>query len=121
MWEISKEFAFSASHQLHGLRAEHPCGRVHGHNYVVRVHLTSDRLDGHGFVCDYGQLRSFGVWLDGTLDHRHLNDVLDIQPSAENMARLFASTLRVTTPLPDGVRIKVGVSETPKTWAVWSE
>lgn len=120
-YTISKEFHFSASHQLHGLREGHPCGRVHGHNYIVRVSLSGDTLNDDGFIYDYGNLKPFGAWLDSTLDHRHLNDVLDVQPSAENMARLFASTLHLIVPLPDGLTVSVGVSETPKTWAVWSQ
>lgn len=121
MWTISKDFAFSASHQLHGLRDGHPCGRLHGHNYVVRISLTGSTLNSHGFIVDYGDLAPFSKWVDTTLDHRHLNDVLDMQPSAENMARLFAGTLRLMVPIPDGVSVKVAVSETPKTWAEWSE
>jgi len=37
---ISKDFEFSAAHHLEGLDPEHPCSRVHGHNYVVRLELT---------------------------------------------------------------------------------
>lgn len=119
-YRISKEFAFSASHQLHGLRDGHPCGRVHGHNYVVRVTLEGDTLDADGFLLDYGDLAPFGRWLDDTVDHRHLNDVLDGQPSAENMARQFAKVVCALAPVPADVRVRVAVSETPKTWAEWS-
>ena len=119
-YRISKEFAFSASHQLHGLRDGHPCGRVHGHNYVVRVTLEGDTLDDHGFLLDYGDLAPFGRWLDTVVDHRHLNDVLDGQPSAENMARQFARAVADIAAVPDDVRVRVAVSETPKTWAEWS-
>ena len=37
MYIISKEYHFSASHQLHDLPEDHPCHRLHGHNYVVEV------------------------------------------------------------------------------------
>ena len=39
MFKISKEFYFSAAHALFGLPDDHPCTRLHGHNYVVTVHL----------------------------------------------------------------------------------
>ncbi|HBU96439.1 6-pyruvoyl trahydropterin synthase family protein, partial [Thalassospira lucentensis] len=39
MFTITKQFAFSASHQLAGLDADHPCSRLHGHNYIVEVEL----------------------------------------------------------------------------------
>src|SRR5215468_9371730 len=34
-YTISKFFEFSAAHHLTGLPDDHPCSRVHGHNYVV--------------------------------------------------------------------------------------
>lgn len=33
MTDIAKGFHFSASHQLYRLPEEHPCARMHGHNY----------------------------------------------------------------------------------------
>ena len=117
MWSISKDFAFSASHQLEGLSDGHPCGRVHGHNYTVRVELTGTALDRHGFILDYGEFKPFGHWLDEQLDHRHLNDVLEFQPSAEMIARYLHGIVHALVPVPNNVRIKVSVSETPKSWA----
>lgn len=119
-YKISKEFHFSASHQLHGLVDGHPCGRVHGHNYVIRVTLTGDTLNDDGFLLDYNDMAPFGRWLDDTLDHRHLNDQMPGQPSAENMARYMTHKVTETMPVPDGVTVSVAVSETPKTWAEWT-
>ena len=117
MWSISKDFTFSASHQLHGLPDGHQCGRVHGHNYTVRVALHGDRLDGHGFILDYGELAPFGRWLDANVDHRHLNDVFGFQPSAELLAQHLHAVLHSQVPVPAGVEVTVAVSETPKSWA----
>lgn len=39
MFRITKEFHFSASHQLTGLPEDHQCARLHGHNYIVEVEL----------------------------------------------------------------------------------
>lgn len=124
MYRISKTFTFSASHQLHGLRPGHPCGRLHGHNYKVRAILAGRVLDGNGFLLDYGDLAPFRDWIDTELDHRHLNDVApfdQMNPTAEHLAGHLASVLAKTVPVPQGVRIVVAVSETPKTWAqvVW--
>lgn len=121
MFTITKEFAFSASHQLHGLPDGHQCGRLHGHNYVVEVELESMHLDPTGFVLDYGALSPFKSWLDGTYDHRHLNDFLD-QPTAEMMAHsmyhVAVELLRNTYGTDhDWVVAAVRVRETPKTCA----
>jgi 6-pyruvoyltetrahydropterin/6-carboxytetrahydropterin synthase len=120
VYTISKEFAFSASHQLDGLEEGHPCSRLHGHNYAVRVELGTDTLDATGFVLDYGRLAPFGKYLDDCLDHRHLNDVTDENPTAENLARNLLATLVALLPTDVTARlwfVRVAVSETPKTWA----
>ena len=117
MYRITKTFELSYSHQLHGLPEGHQCGRVHGHNAVVRVELRADRLDKTGFVLDYGQLAPMKRYLDTTMDHRHLNDVLDCNPTAENLARhLFRFAKDQGWPVHE-----VAWSETPKTWAYYSE
>lgn len=114
-YTISKEFSFSCSHVLDGLREGHQCARVHGHNIVVRVELWSEKLDQAGMVLDYGDLRMLGVFLDETFDHRHLNEVVPFNPTAENMAAyLFRWCWERGWPVA-----RVGWSETPKTWAFY--
>jgi 6-pyruvoyltetrahydropterin/6-carboxytetrahydropterin synthase len=123
VYEISKEFAWSASHTLKGLPVGHPCGRLHGHNYVARVSLSAARLDEHGFVVDYGDLAPMKSYIDDVFDHRHMNDALggDVNPTAENIARHLACIVALRVDLPDDVNVAVAVSETPKTWATYSE
>ncbi len=112
MYQISKRFDFSASHQLVGLPPDHPCARLHGHNYQVEVILAAASLDPRGFVEDYGNLTDVKEIL-ATLDHRHLNDLLDVSPTAENLAHWLYDRI-----LPQhGKLVAVRVSETPKTWA----
>ena len=113
MYRISKEFHFSASHQLGHLPADHQCARLHGHNYIVVVELAAPALNGDGFVRDYHELAALKIYIDTAFDHRHLNDVLDMPSTAENMARHFFDWCRARWPETSAVK----VSETPKTWA----
>lgn len=113
MFRITKEFHFSASHQLLHLPAGHQCERLHGHNYIVVVELASAELNEHGFVRDYTELRPLKAYIDDTFDHRHLNDVLDVPSTAENMAKHFYDWCKSRWPETTAVK----VSETPKTWA----
>lgn len=115
MFTISKEFHFSASHVLNGLPDGHPCGRLHGHNYTVQIVLESFDLDDKGFVLDYNDLKPLKDWIDQTLDHRHLNDILgETNPTAENLALfIFAHACNIWNDKIKAVR----VSETEKTWA----
>lgn len=115
MFKISKEFSFSASHILHGLDECHPCSRLHGHNYVVRVHLKSLTLNDVGFVKDYRALDSVKKYIDEHLDHRHLNELFTFNPSAENIAKHLYDIF--SEMIPEIYAIEV--SETPKTSAIY--
>ena len=113
MYTISKQFQFSASHVLDGLPDGHPCGRLHGHNYVAEIILASETLNPIGFVVDYNSLGPFKNIIDNELDHRHLNDVLPFPSTAEHIARYLYERAKVIWPEVVAVRI----SETPKTSA----
>lgn len=113
MYKISKEFNFSASHILSGLKDGHPCGRLHGHNYVIVVELSGERLNEHGFIKDYRELDLIKRYIDEELDHKHLNDVFTFQPSAENMAKFMFEVFKNIVPEVSAITVK----ETPKTAA----
>ena len=114
MYTIAKEFNFSASHQLASLADGHPCARLHGHNYTVVIELQAKELSATGFVRDYRELTEFRTYLEGTVDHRHLNDLFgDDGVTAECLAFRFFTWCRNRWPEVSAVR----VSETPKTWA----
>lgn len=115
---IQKDFAFSASHQLDGLPEDHPCSRLHGHNYVVRLSIIGEVAE-PGFVVDYRELEPFKRLLDRSFDHQHLNDVLPhVNPTAEHIAaHLLEIAESALSAYPNVAAVSVGVSETPKTWA----
>ena len=114
MFRITKEFHFSASHQLTRLPATHQCARLHGHNYIVVVELAASALDEFGFVRDYEELSILKRYIDDSFDHRHLNEVLGHDAvTAEYLAKHFYEWCKAKLPETTAVR----VSETPKTWA----
>jgi len=113
VFRISKEFHFSASHRLEHLSEDHQCARLHGHNYIVVVELAAETLNNDGFVRDYGELKVLKAYIDEKFDHRHLNDVLELPTTAENLAKHFFEWCQSQWSETSSVR----VSETPKTWA----
>lgn len=117
-YRISKRFAFSASHQLDTLGGDHPCARLHGHNYEVEIVSEAGELDEHGFVHDYRAYDELKRFLDRVVDHRHLNDVVTGPPTAEVLARWLHDWCVANFPAPVAARLAaVRVSETPSTWA----
>jgi 6-pyruvoyltetrahydropterin/6-carboxytetrahydropterin synthase len=118
MYRVSKRFGFSASHVLHGLGDDHPCSRMHGHNYELEVIAESAELDERGFVVDFRELDDVKAWVDDTLDHRHLNDVMEGQPSAEAVARLVYEWSVANLPAAVGGKVvAVRAWETPRAYA----
>lgn len=114
MYIIAKQYHFSASHMLKGLPDDHPCSRMHGHNYIVEVELQAEKLDKNGFVRDYRELNALKTYIDDSVDHRHLNDVLgDKNTSAEQLAKYFYDWCKSRWSEVTAVR----VSETPRSWA----
>lgn len=118
MFEITKDFHLSYSHQLDGLPDDHPCTRLHGHNAIIRLHLRSDTLDPVGFVVDYRALEHFKGWLDEKFDHRHVNDQVPFNPTSELLSRYVWAVAREEFGLPVSA---VSWSETPKTWATYTK
>lgn len=114
MYRITKELHFSASHQLCQMPDDHPCARLHGHNYIVELELSADKLDEYGFVLDYRALTPLKSYIDENLDHRHLNDVFGHDKvTSECLAQTLFDWCKSRWPQVSAVRI----SETPKTWA----
>jgi 6-pyruvoyltetrahydropterin/6-carboxytetrahydropterin synthase len=93
----------------------HPCARLHGHNYIITIHLKSETLDECGFVKDYNDLKIVKQFIDERLDHRHLNDCLSVPPTSENIARFLYDRFK-----PEIAELyAVGVSETPQTSCIY--
>lgn len=110
MHVISKEYHFSASHVLEGLKEGHPCGRLHGHNYKLKVFIKGEP-DEVGFIQDYNDLKPISDWIDDTLDHKHLNDIFDFNPTVENMSKYIYQFFKPAFPKLHAIQM----SETPKT------
>jgi 6-pyruvoyltetrahydropterin/6-carboxytetrahydropterin synthase len=115
MYVIKKEFHFSAAHKLTGLPSEHPCSRLHGHNYIITVELMANDLNKVGFVKDYRELDPIKEYIDKMLDHRCLNDVWTFNPTAENIAKKMFEIIHLDFPQCTSVSVK----ETEKTEAIY--
>jgi len=125
-YRIFKSFRFEAAHHLTGLPEGHQCSRVHGHSYRITVILESDSLVIPGFVADFGDLGPVKKWIDSTMDHQDLNEVLgpwwvaagleeDTAPTSEHLAELVYNVVRYALSLPLGVTdalVAVRISET---------
>jgi len=89
LYEIKKTLEISAAHYL-PLEYESKCTQLHGHNWNVTVYLRARELNAAGMIMDFTEIKQK---INGTLDHKVLNDVLDFAPTAENLARYICEEL----------------------------
>ena len=136
MFRIPKQFHFSASHLLRKVPHDHPCGRLHGHNYIVEVELAlaefEVRASAQQWVRDFGDLSVIRDWIDETWDHHDLNvwvtenkiggdgwrmEASDQWRPMETTAEMLAWYIwaRFVGEIPELAAVRV--SETPKSWA----
>jgi len=105
MYRVTREIEFCYGHRL--LNYEGKCRHLHGHNGTAVISLEAPELDGRGMLVDFGDIkRCVQRWVDETLDHTmllHRDDpllptlqergervyVMDVNPTAENLARLI--------------------------------
>ena len=83
MYKISKRLEIAGSHKL-SLDYASKCENVHGHNWIVTVHCKSETLDKNGMVIDFKHIKEK---IHNKLDHKHINDILEFNPTAENIAK----------------------------------
>lgn len=83
MYFVKKRFEISAAHRL-DLSYESKCTRFHGHNWIVTVECKAKELNSDGMVTDFTHIKEL---IKNRLDHTCLNDVLGLNPTAENLAR----------------------------------
>lgn len=83
MYYVTKRIEISASHRL-TLDYESKCSNLHGHNWAITVHCKSKTLDQNGMVTDFSKIKAT---IMSQLDHAYLNEVVDFNPTAENLAR----------------------------------
>lgn len=83
MYYAIKDLEISAAHRLR-LSYDSPCENLHGHNWHIRVCCRAEELNADGMVIDFTHIKKA---IHGKLDHKNLNEVLDFNPTAENIAR----------------------------------
>lgn len=83
---IYRQFQLEASHFLPCVEEGHPCGRMHGHSYTIRVHYKGPVDPKKGWFLDWGILTPIIEEVRAKLDHRSLNETIE-NPTSENVAR----------------------------------
>lgn len=83
MYYVKKRMEIAGAHQLK-LPYESKCANLHGHNWIITVYCRSKELTKYGMVIDFKNIKKM---VQDRLDHQYLNDVINFNPTAENMAK----------------------------------
>ncbi len=105
-WTISKRMEIAGAHHL-DLPYESKCQGMHGHNWIVTVYCTANKLTKYGMIVDFARVKKE---IHGFLDHGYINERLpEINPTAENMAKWICN--KVTELCEVGYCCRVDVQE----------
>lgn len=106
MYYVSKRMEVAGAHKL-DLPYESGCSNLHGHNWIITVHCRGKQLNPYGMLVDFKNIK---VLVQSQLDHQYINDVVEFNPTAENMAKWICT--QVTMICPIGIECyKVEVQE----------
>jgi 6-pyruvoyltetrahydropterin/6-carboxytetrahydropterin synthase len=108
VFEIAKDFVFSAAHQIrfHG----GTCERLHGHNWRNRVHARSSELNKIGMVIDFADLQKLVAEIGARFDHQNVNEIPpfdQVNTTAELIARFFYEEANARLTAAESGRVRV--------------
>ena len=87
--------------------AGHPCERLHGHSYFVRLTIDGEVNPDTGWVMDFDDINTAFSPILAQLDHYYLNEVEGLEnPTSENLARWIWQRLKPALPTLVTVEIK---------------
>lgn len=98
--EIFKRFHIEAAHRLPNVPEGHKCARLHGHSFMVEIHVAGEPGPETGWIIDFSDIKRAFKPLYEQLDHHYLNEVPGLEnPTSENLARWIWDRLRPTLPM----------------------
>lgn len=139
---ITKHFDFEAAHALYGYDGK--CKNIHGHSYQLFVTVIGKPIQDaseikNGMVMDFGDLKTLvnreiiknfdhatvlnnlsphKALADTLTSHAHKIELVDYQPTSENMLIDFAE--RIKNHLPENVTLhSLKLYETTNSYAEW--
>lgn len=116
LMKIYKEFFFDSAHYLPKVEEGHPCKRMHGHTYKLRIWIKGKIDPEKGWLVDFGDIKKIIKPLVDQLDHRCLNEIEGLEnPTSENLCIWIWQKIKPQIP---GL-CEVDIFETPSSGAVY--
>lgn len=97
-------YTLKFKHRFHGahrlINYDGPCANLHGHTWKVEVVIHTDELV-NDMVADFNLIET----IVDELDHKYLNEVVDFNPTAENLAKYLKDKIDAATGRPSEVTV----------------
>lgn len=107
MYKVSKRMEIAGAHKLE-LPYSSGCKNLHGHNWIVTVHCRANTLTKYGMIVDFKALKNA---IHGVMDHEYINDIVDFNPTAENMAKWICEEVTKICEVGECYKVEVQESE----------
>jgi len=119
MYKLKIKTHFDAAHTLFNTESlvDKKCAELHGHRWKVEIIIeTSNTKD--GMVIDFSKIKD----IIDKFDHKNLNDIIKINPTSENIARIIYEEVKaeIYQNLGD-FTLEVTVWETPNASITYDE
>jgi 6-pyruvoyltetrahydropterin/6-carboxytetrahydropterin synthase len=105
--ETFKQFNFEAAHQTP------PFSSLHGHSFVVTVHLVGEPDPVYGWSHNMYELDAAIAAVRAEVDHKYLNDISGLEvPTLENLTKWMVEKLDGVLQGVDRVQVRRGLEGT---------
>lgn len=85
--DLFRIYYLQCARRLPGLPDSHPCARLHGHSFKIKITLRGELDPKLGWVMDFDAVDAVWQRIHAQLDHRYLNDIAGLtNPTSEHLA-----------------------------------
>lgn len=107
--DLFRIYHLQCARRLPGLPDSHPCSRLHGHSFQIKLTLRGDLDPRLGWVMDFDAIDSVWQRIHAQLDHRYLNDIAGLgNPSSENLTVWLWQALQQDLPQLHAIAVMEG-------------
>ena len=97
--DLFRIYYLQCARRLPGLPDSHPCARLHGHSFKIKITLRGELDPKLGWVMDFDAIDAVWQRIHAQLDHRYLNDIAGLtNPTSEYLAVWLWQALHTDLP-----------------------
>ena len=96
MYTIVYKGHFDSAHYLNNYSGK--CKNLHGHRFHYEIYINKKELDDIGISIDFNDIKKSMKEIEDKVDHKCLNDLFEINPTAENISKWLFEQIEISFP-----------------------